>query len=713
MPPQLLQGGKHGGIHGRKRAPPKFQSQKSQAVLGVDRDSQKAWVLEGTQSSVESKAADLDRLRRSEELSVGSSSNDSLDLIDDLAESKAETKKGADKAQIAMSEKQGMLQLVAEYLKPDGGPSRWFSPIDSKPPFPNAPLMLFLPGIDGTGLGAIVQEEAIAERFELWCMHTPAQDRTGFEGLVRFVDETVKQEAARNPDRAIYLMGESFGGVLALAVAARNPDVYLHLVLVNPATAFARSSLQPLLPLLKSLPDEAYRLVPFALSTTLGDPVQMALATIQQGLPPLQQAQALADWLVRQLPSLSVMADILPRGTLDHRLDLLKVGSEYANERLKEVKAPVLVLASGKDGLLPSRDEASRLQKALARCKVRRFDNNGHTLLLEGVDLVGNIRTADFYRRSRADENPISGFVPPTPQEQDKARKGAIEFLQKTTSPVFFSTKSDGTVVQGFDGIPDDRPLLFVGNHQLFAFDLGLLVDGVLTGKGLLLRGLAHPAVMGSNPAAATQDPNQLADFFKTFGAVNATGPNLYKLLQNRDAALLYPGGVREAYHGKNEAYQLFWPDQPEFVRMAIKFGATIVPIAGVGSADSIDLLLGPDEILKLPIIGDRVRKQAESIPNVRTGVAERFIAPLPAPKLPSRHYFLFGKPIVTRGMAEAGVGKDREQVKQLYSEVKAQLQGCIAYLLDKRAKDPYRDFIPRALYELTWGGKQAPTFRP
>lgn len=39
------------------------------------------------------------------------------------------------------------------------------------------------------------------------------------------------------------------------------------------------------------------------------------------------------------------MADILPRGTLDHRLELLKVGSEYANERLKDVKAPVLVLA--------------------------------------------------------------------------------------------------------------------------------------------------------------------------------------------------------------------------------------------------------------------------------------------------------------------------------------------------------------------------------
>lgn len=51
---------------------------------------------------------------------------------------------------------------------------------------------------------------------------------------MRSVDETVKREAARNPDRAIYLMGESFGAILALAVAARNPEAYLHLVLVNP-----------------------------------------------------------------------------------------------------------------------------------------------------------------------------------------------------------------------------------------------------------------------------------------------------------------------------------------------------------------------------------------------------------------------------------------------------------------------------------------------
>lgn len=107
--------------------------------------------VDGSQGSTASEALDLDRLRRSEDLLVGSFTRDSLDLIEDLAEAKAATKSKGGRAEEAMRAKQGMLQLVAEYLRPDGGPSRWFSPTDSKPPFPNAPLMLFLPGIDGTG----------------------------------------------------------------------------------------------------------------------------------------------------------------------------------------------------------------------------------------------------------------------------------------------------------------------------------------------------------------------------------------------------------------------------------------------------------------------------------------------------------------------------------------------------------------------------------
>jgi len=36
----------------------------------------------------------------------------------------------------------------------------------------------------------------------------------------------------------------------------------------------------------------------------------------------------------------------------------------------------------------------------------------------------------------------------------------------------------------------------------------------------------------------------------------------------------------------QGEEYKLFWPDQPEFVRMAARFGATIIPFGVVGEDD-------------------------------------------------------------------------------------------------------------------------------
>jgi len=67
-------------------------------------------------------------------------------------------------------------------------------------------------------------------------------------------------------------------------------------------------------------------------------------------------------------------------------------------------------------------------------------------------------------------------------------------------SPVFFSTRADGTVVPGLGAVPLDgeRPVLFVGNHQTFSPDLPFLIEQFITERGVLLRGLAHPATMAA-----------------------------------------------------------------------------------------------------------------------------------------------------------------------------------------------------------------------
>ena len=40
---------------------------------------------------------------------------------------------------------------------------------------------------------------------------------------------------------------------------------------------------------------------------------------------------------------------------------------------------------------------------------------------------------------------------------------------------------------------------------------------------------------------------------FEEFGAVPVTPRNYFKLLENNEMVLLFPGGVREANHGKGE----------------------------------------------------------------------------------------------------------------------------------------------------------------
>lgn len=58
-----------------------------------------------------------------------------------------------------------------------------------------------------------------------------------------------------NPDRPVYLLGESFGAVLALAVASAKTDLVDRLVLVNPATSYETSIWPRLGPVLAKLPD--------------------------------------------------------------------------------------------------------------------------------------------------------------------------------------------------------------------------------------------------------------------------------------------------------------------------------------------------------------------------------------------------------------------------------------------------------------------------
>lgn len=43
--------------------------------------------------------------------------------------------------------------------------------------------------------------------------------------------------------------------------------------------------------------------------------------------------------------------------------------------------------------------------------------------------------------------------------------------------------------------------MLFVGNHQTYALDIGPLVEALIKERGIFPRGLAHPAIWAVSPS--------------------------------------------------------------------------------------------------------------------------------------------------------------------------------------------------------------------
>ncbi|XP_071730602.1 phytyl ester synthase 1, chloroplastic-like [Rutidosis leptorrhynchoides] len=605
-------------------------------------------------------------------------------------------------------------EIAMDLIRNDGGPPRWFCPIACGKSLKDSPLLLYLPGIDGTGAGLVVHEKALGKVFQVQCLHIPVWDRTPLEGLLRIVEETVMSEHKLSPNKPIYLLGECFGGTLALAVAARNPTVDLILVLANPATSYNRSMMQHLSSLVTALPEEHYGMFPYAISPLFGDYIRMLMVKTYD-VNDLQSVWQFPGNICKDLPLLSVVARVLPKDTLTWRLKLLKSAADYANSRLHTIVAQVLVLASGNDKLMPSKDEAHRLSRLIKHCNVRVFEDNGHTILLEnGANLLATMRSNQMYRRfSKFDI--FKDFLPPSDEE---FKTSLVEkwYYHLYIDAVTFSTMEDGKIVRGLAGIPNEGPVLIVGNHMLLAFDVFALVAEFMREKKIMLHGLTHPEIFHINPVL-NFFMIPLTDLLKVGGAIPVSGRNFYTSLQRKKHILLYPGGIREAMHRKGEAGKLFWPEKQEFVRMAVRFGATIVPYGGVGEDDILDLHIDYNDMKRIFFFDWLVNEYNKGRTNLREGMKgeladQPFHIPIFLPKIPGRLYFKFGKPIRTKGMEN--MSNDRDFLRKLYSQIKCDVEKNVAYLLEKREEDPCRGVVERLAWQAVYGSQdQVPSFEP
>ena len=223
---------------------------------------------------------------------------------------------------------------------------------------PRKPVFLFVPGIELTGYSLHRQIDELATDYEVRCLTVPRDDRSSFDELCSIVAVAVEEAAADvatagAATRSVILAGESFGGVLALAVALRDlkpPPGLSGLVLINPATSIARSwssQLPKLLSTISSLPDGLSDATYAALAAPIiayisGDPMRLGARREDASRPPPLRSLSAMGRLGSSLPLLLSLPDALPREALSYRLPMLLDAAKQADGyQLSRLRLPV------------------------------------------------------------------------------------------------------------------------------------------------------------------------------------------------------------------------------------------------------------------------------------------------------------------------------------------------------------------------------------
>jgi 1-acyl-sn-glycerol-3-phosphate acyltransferase len=263
----------------------------------------------------------------------------------------------------------------------------------------------------------------------------------------------------------------------------------------------------------------------------------------------------------------------------------------------------------------------------------------------------------------RAGEWDLSGFDETTMQRQ--------KFFWNSLVDYWFRMELDG-----WENIPDP-PALLIGIHSGAPFVWDAWTVGVQWwrrfGQERQLHGTAHDALMAIP---------MIGRYFRAMGVLPAAPDSIATALaEGRDVAL-WPGGEVDSLRPWSERDQANLAGRTGFVKMAIRAGVPIVPIATVGGADAMPVLFRGDKLSRTLRLDKMLRLKvfplAVSLP---WGIAPAMLPQFP---LPAK--------IRTRFMPAIELSHDPDRaddddyVESMYGEVQASIQKGMDALARKRA---------------------------
>jgi 1-acyl-sn-glycerol-3-phosphate acyltransferase len=254
---------------------------------------------------------------------------------------------------------------------------------------------------------------------------------------------------------------------------------------------------------------------------------------------------------------------------------------------------------------------------------------------------------------------------------QDETTMQRQKFLWNALVDYWFRMEMDG-----WDNLPES-PVLLVGIHSGAPFVWDAWTVGVQWwrrfGQERPLHGTAHDALMAI-PV--------IGRYFRAMGVLPAAPDSIATALADGRDVAVWPGGEVDSLRPWRERDRANLAGRKGFVKMAIRAGVPIVPIATVGGADAMPVLMRGDGLsraLRLDkVLRLKVFPLAISLP---WGIAPAALPQLP---LPAK--------IRTRFMPAVEVDTDPDRaddgdyVDRVYGEVQASIQRGMDALARKRA---------------------------
>lgn len=242
-----------------------------------------------------------------------------------------------------------------------------------------------------------------------------------------------------------------------------------------------------------------------------------------------------------------------------------------------------------------------------------RARRNGHAPGDQGFGLPEDTPAADG-----------SGAVSPTAALLGRAARGVAALAQARIPPAHLDDRDPDYIrdrlpamwlaaslwfrgeVRGLGNVPEQGPVLLVGNHS----------GGNLTPDTLVLT-LAFSAYFGVERAFYQLAHNLVLSvpglsFLRRFGTVAASPRNAEKALDAGAALLVYPGGDREVHRPSWQRHRVDFGGRKGFIRLALERDVPIVPVVAAGGqetalflsqGENLAKLLGLDRMFRLKVL--------------------------------------------------------------------------------------------------------------